>query len=138
MRGLGLGLTGIMMGLSLGGCGTTGSSDAPHLVAERLDLTTLDCHELDVSMYNNYAGVTIYEEAAVLVKKKIRDSNATENDKKLEAKLADALEEARKQKIIDPLVASYRSFEKEYKARCKESQPKLAQLKKEHPSKHIR
>jgi hypothetical protein len=139
MRESGLGLVGLAVCLSLAGCASNASSDGPRFVGERADLTTLNCHELDAGLYNAYALVIINEEAEIIARKKIRDDTSMTADKKiLEEKALDFILEDKKQKVIDPSVASYRSVEKEYKARCKDPQTNLSKLKKDHPSKYIR
>jgi hypothetical protein len=138
MRGIGLGLIGLAIGLSLAGCAST-ASEKPGFYGEMVNLHTLSCSELNAGMYNAYALVVINEEAAKIARKKILDDpSMDENKRRLAVKALDLLEEARKQKVIDPAVASYRGVEKEYKARCKDAQPQLAQLKREHQSRYIR
>ncbi len=138
MRGVGLGLISLTVGLSLAGCAST-PSEKPGFYGEMVNLHTLSCTELNAGMYNAYALVIINEEASKMARKKIQDDpSMDENKKRLAAKAMDLIDKSRKQKLIDPSVASYKGVEKEYKARCKDAQPQLAQLKKEHPSRYIR
>jgi hypothetical protein len=79
----GLGLVGLMVGLSLAGCASSANSDGPRFVGERVDQTTLNCQELDTGIYNAYALVIINEEAEIIARKKMRDDpSMTANKRK--------------------------------------------------------